>query len=100
MSDAASRDDEKAGSAGADGRAAQIIGVLGAGTMGSGIAQLACRSGARTILFDPVPDALARGVEKLKDGFEKDAARGRLSVEEAEAGIARLEIADKQYEKC
>jgi 3-hydroxybutyryl-CoA dehydrogenase len=62
--------------------------------MGAGIAQLACRSGARTILFDPIPDALARGVEKLTDGFSKDAARGRLSEEQASAGIARLEVAE------
>jgi 3-hydroxybutyryl-CoA dehydrogenase len=87
-------DDEKAGSAGGDARAAQIVGVLGAGTMGAGIAQLACKSGARTILFDPIPDALARGVLKLKDGFNKDAAGGRLTPAEAEAGIARLEVAD------
>jgi 3-hydroxybutyryl-CoA dehydrogenase len=95
MSETATTDeDEKAGSAGGDARAAQIVGVLGAGTMGAGIAQLACKAGARTILFDPIPDALARGVEKLKDGFNKDAARGRLTSEEAEAGIARLEVAD------
>jgi 3-hydroxybutyryl-CoA dehydrogenase len=71
--------------------AARVIGVLGAGTMGAGIAQLAARSGARTILHDPIPEALARGVEKLKDGFHKDAARERLSTEEAQAGIERLE---------
>ena len=41
--------------------AAQTIGVLGAGTMGAGIAQLACVSGARTLLHDPVGEALARG---------------------------------------
>ncbi|MCW2985247.1 MAG: 3-hydroxybutyryl-CoA dehydrogenase, partial [Conexibacter sp.] len=34
--------------------APQVIGVVGAGTMGSGIAQLAAQSGARTLLFDPV----------------------------------------------
>jgi 3-hydroxybutyryl-CoA dehydrogenase len=94
MSETANRDDEKAGSAGGDASAAQLIGVLGAGTMGAGIAQLACRSGARTLLFDPIPEALARGVEKLTDGFNKDAARGRLSAEEAAAGIARLEAVE------
>ncbi len=93
MSDAATTNED-----GNSGRAAQIIGVLGAGTMGAGIAQLACKSGARTILFDPIPDALARGVEKLKDGFEKDAARGRLTAAEAAAGIARLEVAEDMTE--
>ena len=33
--------------------AAQVIGVVGAGTMGAGIAQLACLSGARTLVHDP-----------------------------------------------
>jgi 3-hydroxybutyryl-CoA dehydrogenase len=94
MSDTTTEDDEKAGCAGGDARAAQVIGVLGAGTMGAGIAQLACRSGARTLLFDPIPDALQRGVQKLTDGFDKDAARGRLSAQEAQAGIARLEAID------
>ena len=43
--------------------APSTIGVAGAGTMGAGIAQLACLSGARTLLHDPIPEALERGVE-------------------------------------
>ncbi len=42
----------------------QTIGVVGAGTMGAGIAQLACTGGARTLLHDPVPEALERGLER------------------------------------
>jgi 3-hydroxybutyryl-CoA dehydrogenase len=95
MPDTTNDKDEKAGYAGGEGSAAQVIGVLGAGTMGAGIAQLACKSGARTLLHDPIPEALSAGVQKLKDGFEKDAARGRLSADEAQAGVARLEaVAD------
>jgi 3-hydroxybutyryl-CoA dehydrogenase len=74
--------------------AARVIGVLGAGTMGSGIAQLACRSGARTLLHDPIPDALQRGLERARDGLQKEAAKGRLTQEEAQAGIERLEAVD------
>ncbi|HST55480.1 MAG TPA: 3-hydroxyacyl-CoA dehydrogenase NAD-binding domain-containing protein [Solirubrobacteraceae bacterium] len=58
--------------------AARVIGVLGAGTMGAGIAQLACRSGARTLLYDPERAALERGVQRVRDGLVKDAAHGRL----------------------
>jgi 3-hydroxybutyryl-CoA dehydrogenase len=94
MSDTTSKQDEEAGYAGGEDGAARVIGVLGAGTMGAGIAQLGCRSGARTLLHDPIPEALARGVQKLKDGFEKDAARGRLTAEQAVAGVARLEAVD------
>jgi 3-hydroxybutyryl-CoA dehydrogenase len=72
---------------------ARIIGVLGAGTMGSGIAQLACRSGARTLLHDPFPEALSRGVERARGGLEKEAARGRLTADEARAAAGRLEVA-------
>ncbi len=72
--------------------AAQIIGVLGAGTMGAGIAQLACRAGARTLLHDPIPEALQRGAERVRGGFEKEAAKGRITAEEARAAAERLEV--------
>jgi 3-hydroxybutyryl-CoA dehydrogenase len=70
--------------------AARIIGVLGAGTMGAGIAQLAARSGASTLLFDPVPEALQRGVELARAGLEKEASRGRITAEQATAAAAGL----------
>ncbi|HEY2570677.1 MAG TPA: 3-hydroxyacyl-CoA dehydrogenase [Solirubrobacteraceae bacterium] len=70
-----------------------VIGVLGAGTMGAGIAQLAARAGARTLLHDPVAQALAGGVQKIEDGLGKEAAKGRLSEEDARAALARLQPA-------
>lgn len=86
--------DERAGSAGRDGRAAAVIGVLGAGTMGSGIAQLSARSGARTLLHDPIPEALEKGLQRARDGLAKEAAKGRLSAEQAERASASLEAVD------
>jgi 3-hydroxybutyryl-CoA dehydrogenase len=71
---------------------AQVIGVLGAGTMGAGIAQLACRTGARTLLHDPIPEALQRGSEKARGGLEKEVAKGRITAVEAQAAAARLEV--------
>ncbi|MDX6672292.1 MAG: 3-hydroxybutyryl-CoA dehydrogenase [Solirubrobacteraceae bacterium] len=44
--------------------------------MGAGIAQLACQAGARTLLWDPLPDALSAGVERVRAGLEKAASRG------------------------
>jgi 3-hydroxybutyryl-CoA dehydrogenase len=73
---------------------ASIVGVLGAGTMGAGIAQLACRSGARTLLHDPIPEALARGAQRVREGLEKEAAKGRISDEEAQAAKERLEVVE------
>jgi 3-hydroxybutyryl-CoA dehydrogenase len=75
---------------GPEGRAASIIGVLGAGTMGAGIAQLACRSGAETLLFDPITEALAQGRERIADGLRREAAKGLLSSEQAAEAEARL----------
>jgi 3-hydroxybutyryl-CoA dehydrogenase len=74
-------------------RPARVIGVIGAGTMGAGIAQLACRAGARTLLHDPIPEALARGAEKIRAGLAKEAEKGRLSAEDAAAAEQRLQIA-------
>jgi 3-hydroxybutyryl-CoA dehydrogenase len=62
--------------------------------MGSGIAQLAARSGARTLLHDPIPEALEKGLQRARDGLHKEAAKGRISEEEAEQGAARLESVD------
>jgi 3-hydroxybutyryl-CoA dehydrogenase len=88
------RKDEKAGKAGPARTPAGIMGVVGAGTMGAGIAQLACRSGARTLLHDPVPEALARGLERAQDGLQKEVARGRLELDQAQAAGERLQAVD------
>jgi 3-hydroxybutyryl-CoA dehydrogenase len=72
-------------------RAASVIGVLGAGTMGAGIAQLAARSGARTLLHDPFPEALERGIEGAREGLRKEAAKGKLSEQDASAASERLQ---------
>jgi 3-hydroxybutyryl-CoA dehydrogenase len=76
------------------GRAAGVIGVVGAGTMGAGIAQLACKSGARTLMHDPVADALARGGERVGEGLAKEADKGKLTSEQAQEAGARLQPVD------
>jgi 3-hydroxybutyryl-CoA dehydrogenase len=81
----------EAGSAGGVGRPASVIGVLGAGTMGAGIAQLAARSGARTLLYDPFGEALARGIAGAQEGLRKEMVKGRLSEENAAAASERLQ---------
>ncbi len=87
-------EDEGAGTAGRAGDAAAVIGVLGAGTMGAGIAQLACRSGAHALLYDPLAEALERGIESARAGLHKEAARGRLEEAEAQAACGRLQAVD------
>jgi 3-hydroxybutyryl-CoA dehydrogenase len=60
------------------------IGVVGAGTMGAGIAQLSAAAAFRTLLHDPVPDALERGAESARRGLAKWAEKGRVGAAAAE----------------
>jgi 3-hydroxybutyryl-CoA dehydrogenase len=85
--------EEAEGADGGEG-AARVIGVLGAGTMGAGIAQLACRAGAQTLLFDPFAAALEKGRERVLDGLRREVAKGRLSAQEAQATAERLQTVE------
>jgi 3-hydroxybutyryl-CoA dehydrogenase len=60
-----------------------VLGVVGAGTMGAGIAQLGAAAGMRTLLHDPVPEALERGVAATRAGLAKWAEKGRVGEEAA-----------------
>ncbi|TMK70172.1 MAG: 3-hydroxyacyl-CoA dehydrogenase, partial [Actinobacteria bacterium] len=66
---------------------------MGAGTMGAGIAQLACLGRFETWMHDPLPDALAAGEKRVGDGLDKGAARGTWSESEAAAARGRLHLA-------
>jgi 3-hydroxybutyryl-CoA dehydrogenase len=70
---------------------AGVIGVIGAGTMGSGIAQLAAKSGAQTLLYDPIAEALEKGLKRARGGLAKEAEKGILSEEDAAAAGERLQ---------
>jgi 3-hydroxybutyryl-CoA dehydrogenase len=72
--------------------APQVIGVVGAGTMGSGIAQLAAQSGARVLLFDAAEGAAAAGLERARAGVVKLVEKGVLT-EDASTVCTRLEVA-------
>jgi 3-hydroxybutyryl-CoA dehydrogenase len=87
---------------GLDGRAASVIGVVGAGTMGSGIAQLACKAGARTLLHDPLGEALIRGTQAAREGLNKEASKGKLTAEQAREAGERLEPVEEleQLSSC
>jgi 3-hydroxybutyryl-CoA dehydrogenase len=74
--------------------APKVIGVVGAGTMGAGIAQLACLSGARTLLHDPDSAALQTGAERIRRALSRGVQRGRYEAEAAEAAAGRLEMVD------
>jgi 3-hydroxybutyryl-CoA dehydrogenase len=60
-----------------------IFGVVGAGTMGAGIAQLGAAAGMRTLLHDADSDALERGAEAARRGLAKWAEKGRVGKDAA-----------------
>ena len=66
------------------------VGIAGAGTMGAGIAQLACLGGYGTLLHDPEQAALERGLERLRGDLARGAERGRWSAADAESAAARV----------
>jgi 3-hydroxybutyryl-CoA dehydrogenase len=58
--------------------------------MGAGIAQVACLGGFETRLHDPFPEALERGLEKVREGLRKGTERGRWSEQQAAAAAGLL----------
>jgi 3-hydroxybutyryl-CoA dehydrogenase len=66
------------------------IGVVGAGTMGAGIAQVAALGGYETRLHDPVATALDTGIERLHASLTKGATKGLWSEEEADVASGRV----------
>jgi 3-hydroxybutyryl-CoA dehydrogenase len=71
----------------------KTIGVIGAGTMGRGIAYAAALGGYRTILEDVMPDMLAQGTQWIKHAFDDGVKRGKVTAEDSAAAISRIETA-------
>ena len=73
-------------------RAVRAVGVVGAGTMGAGIAQLAIEAGHLVVLHDMDAAAIERGRARIRGGLERRAGRLDLDPESAEAWVeGRLE---------
>jgi 3-hydroxybutyryl-CoA dehydrogenase len=70
--------------------AIEHIGVVGAGTMGAGIAQIAALGGYETRLYDPIPAALETGIDRLYKSLAKGATKGLWSEADADAASGRV----------
>jgi 3-hydroxybutyryl-CoA dehydrogenase len=68
----------------------EIIGVVGAGTMGNGIAQVAARAGYDVLMRDVRDEFLERGVAAIDKSLQRDVDKERLKVEEKHAIIGRI----------
>ncbi len=71
-----------------------VVAVIGAGAMGSGIAQVAATAGHPVHVVDAVPGAAVRACERIKQALADRAAAGRVDPVQAEAVAARLRAVD------
>jgi 3-hydroxybutyryl-CoA dehydrogenase len=68
----------------------KTIGVVGAGQMGSGIAQVAAQAGYEVLLLDVSEEALRRGLEAIRRSLAKFLEKGRIAEEALEAALGRI----------
>ncbi len=59
----------------------KVVGVVGAGTMGNGIAHVFARSGFQVVLCEVEQRFLDRGLETIRKNVEREAAKGKLTAE-------------------
>ena len=72
----------------------QSIGVIGAGTMGHGIAQVCAMAGFTVVLTDASHEALAAARVQVEDNLEKGVSRGKVSPEAKRRALAGLSTGD------
>ncbi|MGI6187641.1 MAG: 3-hydroxyacyl-CoA dehydrogenase NAD-binding domain-containing protein, partial [Brevibacillus sp.] len=70
----------------------QTIMVVGAGQMGSGIAQVAAQAGFRVILHDIRQEFVDRGRQTIEKNLARSVEKGKMSAEDKEAVLARLTL--------
>ena len=70
-----------------------IVGVVGAGAMGAGIAQSVLMAGRKIVLFDQQPEALERAIGSILGRLDEMAAKGRLDPAIAETARSRIQAA-------
>ncbi|HEX5751721.1 MAG TPA: 3-hydroxybutyryl-CoA dehydrogenase [Archangium sp.] len=78
--------------------ASEHIIVVGAGQMGSGIAQVALQAGLRVTLVDVSKEGLAKGAERIKAGLKKLVEKGKLDAARLEAANTNLATATSATE--
>lgn len=67
-----------------------VVGIVGAGVMGGGIAEVAARAGHPVRLFDAVPEAPRQAIDAIAGRLARAVEKGRLSGEQSNAMMARI----------
>ncbi|MEI9479740.1 MAG: 3-hydroxyacyl-CoA dehydrogenase NAD-binding domain-containing protein [Deltaproteobacteria bacterium] len=68
----------------------KLMGVVGAGQMGSGIAEVALTSGFNVLMRDVTLEAIERGKKRIATDLDKRVQRGKMSSDEKEGTLKRL----------
>jgi 3-hydroxybutyryl-CoA dehydrogenase len=79
------------------------VGVIGAGQMGGGIAEVCAKAGAHVLVFEPTDDLITAGNKRITASLDRAAAKGKLSEIDRDAALGRLtfttslaDMADRQ----
>lgn len=70
----------------------KLIGVVGAGQMGSGIAEIGLSSGFRILMRDITPEALERGRKRIATDLERRVQKGKMTAEGGKSTLQRLSV--------
>jgi 3-hydroxybutyryl-CoA dehydrogenase len=68
------------------------VGVIGAGTMGHGIAQVAAMAGCDVVLMDATADLAQAGVQRIRDNLDEGIKRGKVKEAERDEVIGRIRV--------
>ncbi|MGB9031208.1 MAG: 3-hydroxybutyryl-CoA dehydrogenase [Acidobacteriaceae bacterium] len=69
----------------------KAVGVIGAGTMGNGIAHVFARSGLRVLLCEVEQRFLDRGLETIRKNLGREAEKGKISLDHVDDALRRIE---------
>lgn len=79
------------------------VGVVGAGQMGGGIAEVCAKAGADVLVFEPTEQLVIAGRKRITSSLERAASKGKLSEADRDAALAKLtfstdlgDLADRQ----
>lgn len=78
----------------------EILGVVGAGTMGNGIAQVAARAGYEVLIHDVRDEFLERGINAIDKSLRRDVDKERLSGAEKQAILERIRTTTDLSDLC
>ncbi len=74
------------------------VAVIGAGTMGSGIAQVCAQTGWETRLFDAFPESLERGMVNIEDFWDRGISKGKTTPQQKEEWVSNLNATSEMSE--